>query len=270
MNDEEIPRIGLSDDGSATAEANRDDEWVRQLLGRLPEASIPDDVSQRVLSALADESRARTGGNISEVTHLSASAPGTPVTPDSAAEASQATSNRRWWWAAGGVAATGIGVALALSALPDGSQPGNITAEASSVVQPEQQTPDSFAADAVKVVPVSSGSTYTAQNVRLRVPQVMESATGVASPEVLRATFAATPAGIDSCLAGIGFPPQDLALLDIARFQDSPVAVLAYLTDADDGTADVVVVGVRCSKTDPQVRHRDVADMAAREVTRQE
>jgi hypothetical protein len=264
MNDEGVPRIGMAEDGSFESDDLAEAEWVRSLLGRLPEPQIPDDVSQGILAALSAESRVRSDSLVTTLPAESANIP--PATPEHLGDVTHLGSNRRWWWAAGGVAAAGIGLALAVSALPNGSAPGGITAEAVNV----EQHADGSSATIVPVVPVSSGSTYTAENVRVRVPQVISSSAGAAPPEVLRSTFAETPAGITSCLDGVGFPPQDLALLDIARFQGSPVAVLAYLTDAGEQTANVVVVGIRCSHTDPQVRHRDVADMNARDASEPE
>ncbi len=224
-----------------------EDVWLRAPLADLPTPAIPDDVAQRVSAALQAESQARQAAEVPTLRH--------------------AGRNRRWWYAAGGIAAAGIAVALAVSALPGGGgTPAGVTADASEspIVAPIEDGESARTGDqqnALSVVPVSSGNRYTADNMKAQVPVLIASPSAAAPPEVVRATFAATPAGIVSCLDGVGYPPQDLALLDIARFQDAPVVVLAYLSGAEDGTADVVVVGVRCSSSDPQVRHRDVANM---------
>ncbi|MCB0916016.1 MAG: hypothetical protein H6525_01685 [Actinobacteria bacterium] len=228
---------------------------LHSALSELPNPPIPADVSARVLAAIAAESEAR------------ATARQSPVNADAApADIARARNNRRWWYAAGGVAAAGLAVALAATVLPSGdSLPVGVTAEASNTTPAEMKlgvpgVPGSRQAGP-GVVPVSSGTTYSPESVARQVPEVLASATVEAPTTLLQATFAETPAGIRSCLDGVGFPPDDLALIDMARFSDTPVAVLAYLTGDDDDTADVVVVGIRCNRSDPQVRHRDVANM---------
>lgn len=222
-------------------------DWLIPHLGSLPVPTMPDAVSDRVLAALRAESAA---------SRPSAPPAPAPAVTDLGVERDNrraAGSGRGWWAAAAGVAAVALGALVYVEAMPTASQSGTVVAESAS---------DRPAATAgAQIVPVSSGADYSVQNIDRMVPSTIAASRPAATAEALRATFAATDDGIRSCLAGVGNPPQDLALLDLAKFQNSPVAVLAYLDGNDDGTADVVVVGVRCSRDDPQVRHRDVADM---------
>lgn len=236
----------MSEESGTTESATGD--WLIPHLHDLPAPAMPAAVSDRVLAALRTEAAGR---------QPSAPPDSTPAVADldhARADRRSTGSGRAWWVAAAGVAAVALGALVYVETMPTAPPSGTVVAEAAS---------DRAAATAGgQVVPISSGADYSAQNIDIMVPSTIAAARPAATAEALRATFAETEAGIRSCLAGVGNPPQDLALLDLAKFQDSPVAVLAYLDGNDDGTADVVVVGVRCSRDDPQVRHRDVADMA--------
>lgn len=227
------------------------DDWIRRQLadlGQQPaQVSIPHDVNQRIIEALRAEplNPSESPTRLAEVVPLAPTDPSPPP---------QRTS-RRWWLAAGAIAATALVATAVVTAMPgsDGGATG-VVADAGAA-QNAAVTP-------LNVQPVSSGTSYDVDNLASEVPRLITIRTAtVADIDTRRATFTETDDGIRSCLAGVGNPPADLALLDLAQFQDARVAVLAYLTGADDGTADVVVVGVRCSSADPQVQHRTQARM---------
>lgn len=234
------------------------EEWIRQELaglGRQPELPpIPPAVHDRILAALTAE---RLSAPTHDAQHQAGYEAGdAAVVPLSSARGPQPSrqSSRRWWLAAGAVAATALVATAVVTAMPGADEGAGVVADAGAA-QNAAVTP-------LTVQPVSSGTSYSTQNLASEVPRLITiRSAAVADADSRRATFAETDDGIRSCLAGVGNPPTDLALLDLAQFQDGRVAVLAYLTGADDGTADVVVVGIRCSRTDPQVRHRTQASM---------
>ncbi|MDQ1246033.1 MAG: hypothetical protein QG597_400 [Actinomycetota bacterium] len=244
----------MSDDQAAADPTAGD--WLLPHLADLPAPAMPADISDHLLAVIRAESVQRQHAT-------AAAAPSAPVT-DLEAERRARRSSRRWWAAAAGVAAIGLAGLVYVETMPS-------TPDAGSVAAGSASGPTDTAA---AVVPITSGADYSVQNLTTMVPATISSSRATlpsrAPTDALRTTFAATEAGIRSCLAGVGNPPQDLALLDLARFQNAPVAVLAYLDGNDDGTADVVVVGVRCSQEDPQVRHRDVANMISGGATQPE
>jgi hypothetical protein len=238
----------MTDDPDATA-ASSDADWLIPHLADLASPGMPAEVADHLRNTIQAEAALRS----SAATAVPASSLPPPAVADLAAERRARRASRTWWAAAVGIVAVGLAGLVYVETMPSASDSGSVTAE-STVGRTDPQP---------AVVPVTSGADYSVQNISTMVPAAITSARSAAPTDALRATFAETEAGIRSCLAGVGEPPQDLALLDMARFQNAPVAVLAYLDGNDDGTADVVIVGVRCSQEDPQVRHRDVANMVA-------
>lgn len=214
-----------------------DDAWVIALLGRLDASPMPEAVAQRLRNTISAESAARA-----------------EVAPEGVQSASvtdlggHRDAHRPMWpWAlAGGFAAAAAVIAVLVAQPFTGSNPSE-----APIASGDQTT----------IVPISSGTAYTAANVADLVPrQMVPDRPQSAAPMAARqATFVATSEGIDDCLAGLGSQASELRMIDLASYDDLPVAVLAFLDNDADRTADVVVVGVRCNRTDPQVRLREVA-----------
>lgn len=208
-------------------------EWLLPHLRGLAPGEIPASVAARVTAAIA-----ATAGQpaLAEV----------PASADAAPRGGSAEdrARRRWWPAVLGVAAAGLaGVVIVSSLQSPGAQDGPI------------------AGPLGEVVPVASGTEYAPESMTELITRNLKAEARLtpAGASVTQATFSGSRAGIDSCLVGIGQPPQELAMLDLARFRNAPAAVLVFLSDSTDSSADVVVVGPGCSQRQPEVRHRSVA-----------
>lgn len=212
----------IRDDDATPAD---DGSWLLPHLADLAPASIPVDVAARITSALAAEQPSGAGGQ--------------PVTGPTHA---RDRARRRWWPAALGVAAAGVVGVVVVSSL-------------------QSPTESRFAGPLGEVVPIASGTEYTPEAMTELVGRNLRTAATLtpAAVSVRQANFAGSTAGIDSCLVGVGNPRQQLAMLDLARFRNAPAAVLVFLSDSKDSSADVVVVGPGCSQRQPEVRHRTVA-----------
>lgn len=239
--------------------ADDDGDWLRPLLADLPDPPIPTDVADRITAALQAESavraqRAEQAGGLDTSEGSAAASLAAVASPELLADHASPRRRRRgggyrtWLVAAGGIAAAGVVAAAVVTAMPGSSQDSGVTANSGGSL-----------GSTTKYHPVSTGAAYTQANLTSLVARNLRASHAPANPAFSSATFAATDDGIDSCLAGVGNPTQELAMLDLADYQDAHVAVLAYLKGADDATIDVVVVGVRCNRDDPQVQRRDVA-----------
>lgn len=214
-----------------------DDAWVSELLGGLIAPTMPDAVAQRLRNTIAAEHTARADAAPAGVQSASVTDLGRR----------RDTGRPMWPWALAGGFAAAAAVTAVLVAQPfTGSNPNE-----APIALGNQAT----------IVPISSGTAYTAANVADVVPQQMapDNRQAAAPMTARQATFVATSEGINDCLAGLGSPASELRMIDLASYDDLPVAVLAFLDNDNDRTADVVVVGVRCNRTDPQVRLREVA-----------
>lgn len=198
-----------------------DDSWLRAALRSLPDPPVPTEVDEAIHQVIARECDARDHD--------------TPA-------------RRRVgrWWGVAAAAVVVVGTGLAAWTLASTPSVGDDVVALGS---------------GTSVRPVSTGTNYTAANVAATVPANLTTARAAASVDVRRPTFAATADGIRSCLEGVGGPPERLRLLDLATYDDVPVAVMAFLDSDHDSTADVVVVGIRCSRQDPQVRMRQETTM---------
>ncbi len=206
------------------------DPWLDAALSQLDPPHIPMEVSARIVDALAVESETR-----------SAAAAGiAPIAPR----------RRRWIWAAAGVAAAGLVATALVVDRADAPIPATVAGGQWAGLQ---------------TIPVSTGSDYSEANVDALVQRFLRSpALPVAPPDTVSRTFAASEAGMSACLSAVGYSPDDLAMLDIARYGSRPVAVMAYLDGTGDPTADVVVVGTGCSANQPDVHLRHVTTLAQR------
>ena len=210
-----------------------DDSWVSALLAESAEPAIPESVAVRMRHVIDQERAARIAA------------------AESAAISDLADQRRvrrpMWPWAIAGGFAAAAAVAAVFVAQPFTSSP--------------PANPTQAAGGQTTAVPISSGSQYTASNVTELVPAHLVATTAAeAAPMAARqATFLATADGVNDCLAGLGTNSAHLRMIDLASYENLPVAVLAFLDNDADRTADVVVVGVRCNRTDPQIRLRGVA-----------
>jgi hypothetical protein len=239
----------LTDPGEAVPDEGA---WLLPHLQELAPAGIPGAVAARISAALAAEPPLASSSAAAAVTPGPANTdaavtPGPEVRPtDSprglATGGASERARRRWWPAALGVAAAGVVGVVVVSSL---------------------QAPDDtrLAGPLGEVVPVASGTDYTPAAMTELIGRNLRSPESLApaAVSVRQATFTGSEAGIESCLVGVGNPPRQLAMLDLARFRDAPAAVLVFLSDSQDSSADIVVVGPGCSQRQPQVRHRTVA-----------
>ncbi len=206
-----------------------DDDWLSEPLRSLPDLPMPQEVVTRLDAVIARESASRATDELA------------------------ARRRRRTPWLVAAAAVVGIAVAGAVL-VPMLTEPAPPAADAQMAIS----EPD-FA-----IVPVSSGSSYSAANVDALVPQQLSQTAATAAPvSMRRSTFTESADGIRSCLQGVRHVPATLRMLDLARFDDSPAVVMAFLTDNSDSTADVIVVGMRCTSEDPQVRYQHESRLTA-------
>ena len=207
------------------------DPWLDAALSQLDPPHIPMEVSARIVDALAVGVGDPVGGRRGVA----------PIAPR----------RRRWIWAAAGVAAAGLVATALVVDRADAPIPATVAGGQWAGLQ---------------TIPVSTGSDYSEGERGRPRPEVPAlPALPVAPPDTVSRTFAASEAGMSACLpARWGTPPDDLAMLDIARYGCRPVAVMAYLDGTGDPTADVVVVGTGCSANQPDVHLRHVTTLAQR------
>lgn len=231
----------MNTDSESEIPSNDEIEQVIALLGSLPAVTMPDDVTHRLTQVIAAESAARL-----------------TVDPQSPASPPSHRSRGRWLFAAAGVAAVGVvGVALVATSGPT-SPPPVAAPTASHTEQTAINDTGNFS-----VQPISSGLSYTAASLAPAVSANMASVpTTAPEPSRRASSFAATSAGVKSCLEGVGASVVDLRMIDLATYENLPSAIMAFRAGDEDRTADVVVVGNLCSRSDPQVRTRAVVVMA--------
>ncbi len=237
-----------------------DDEWLTQALASLPTPPIPPEVAAKVSAAIRVESEAR----VANVIPLQ---PATrPEASDSPVPTTHRSDPRRWLLAAGAIAAAGLVAVFVVSqTTPDASVPA---AQPPATASPESGDgsarattggqPDSADTGPVTFVqPVSSGTAYTAASLQPVMADRMRQLPTTPAPAQMRAaTFAQDAAGIQSCLDGVGAKPLELRMIDLARYEDLPSAVMAFRGNDQDPTTDVIVVGMLCTRDHPQIRMR--------------
>ena len=237
-----------------------DDQWLTQALASLPTPPIPPEVAARVSAAIRVEAEAR----VDNVAPLRP--PAEPPAPDSTGTTNRRKDPRRWLLGAGAVAAAGLVAAFVVNQItPDSSVPAAqppVTASPEGGDARTQATagsqPDRAGTDQVTFVqPVSSGTSYTAASLQpVMADRMHQLPTTPAPAQVRAATFAQDAAGIQSCLDGVGAKPLELRMIDLARYEDLPSAVMAFRGNDQDPTTDVIVVGMLCTRDHPQIRMR--------------
>lgn len=225
------------------------DEWLTAALRSLPSPTMPPEVASRISASIAAESAAR---------ETSRETP--PVT-----NVTRLRTRSRWILAAGGIAAAGLVAAFVVGQVntappvplaqtpptPQTRASADAGAPIPSTGNPSDPTPPEVSF----VQPISSGTTYSAASLEAAVADHMQDMPSTPAPPAARAaSFARSPAGIKSCLKGVGMKAVELRMIDLAQYEDLPSAVMAFRAGDQDPTTDVVVVGVQCNQTAPQLR----------------
>jgi hypothetical protein len=89
----------------------------------------------------------------------------------------------------------------------------------------------------------ASGTDYTTDRLAAQVDQVM--ARRAASSAAAPTGPLASPAGVAACLAALGAPQSTPLLVDVARYQGSPAAIV--VVPASGGGREIWVVSTTCS-----------------------
>lgn len=221
--------------------------WLDAALADLDPPHIPIDVSHRIVAALQHESALRRETPVSSAATPTETAAQPQAAGDPSTVAPLAPRRRRWIWAAAGIAAAGLVATAVIVDRADAPVPATVAGGQWAGLQ---------------TIPVSTGTEYTDQNIDTLVPTYLRSrALPAAQAATVARTFAASESSLSACLNELGYAPDDLAMLDLARYGNRPVAVLAYLDGNGDTTADVVVVGTGCSTSQPDVQARRVTAM---------
>lgn len=249
-------------DSESELPSNDEIDRVVGILGSLPDLTMPEDITARLTQVIAAESASRSAATAPLT--ASASAPLTvarTTSPQTSPQASQRRGRGRWLYAAAGIAAVGaVGVALVVNSSSNPIPP--VAAPAPSNSDQDSIT-DINSGGGFTVQPISSGLSYTAASLAPAVSaNITHTPTSAAAPARRASSFAATSAGVKSCLEGVGASMVDLRMIDLATYENLPSAIMAFSAGDQDRTADVVVVGTLCNRNDPQVRTRAVVVMA--------
>lgn len=199
---------------------------VRALLAALPDPGpTPPDVVDR-LEATLRRLHAEQG-----------SPPGaaSTVVPIAAARERR---QRVWWAAAAAVVVLGGGAA-AVSQIMPGSRAADSSAAGASL----SQAPRSKAQPDAALAARASGTDYTTARLAAQVDQVLAQRTAVAPARPTGPL--ASPAGVAACLSAIGAPGATPLLVDVARYQGRPAAVVVL--PASGGGREIWVVSPTCS-----------------------
>ncbi len=139
---------------------------------------------------------------------------------------------------AAAVVLLGAGGAVLSQVVPDGGRADSTAAGAALSGSPEKR-----AAPDASVRATASGTDYTADRLAAQVDQVMagRAVSAVAAPT----GPLATPAGVAACLAALGAPQSTPLLVDVARYQGAPAAIV--VVPASGGGREIWVVSTTCS-----------------------
>ncbi len=246
-------------DGESELPSNDEIDRVVGILGSLPDLTMPEDITTRLTQVIAAESASRSAAAAS----LTAAAPlpAAPLAQPASQPSSQHRGRGRWLYAAAGIAAVGaVGVALVVNSSSTPTPPAAAPAPSRTDLNAITDTTDN---GGFTVQPISSGLSYTANSLAPTVAANMTTTpTSAPAPDRRASSFAATSAGVKSCLEGVGASMVDLRMIDLANYENLPSAIMAFSAGDQDRTADVVVVGTLCNRNDPQVRTRAVVVMA--------
>jgi hypothetical protein len=245
------------DDGPDLPSSDEIDRVIA-LLGSLPDLPMPQDITTRLTHVISAESALRTAATPVPVAQHADQ----PIDQSAEQPPHPGTSRRpgrgRWLFAAAGIAAVGVvGVALVVNSRTVPTPPV-------AAPQPSRSEQNVISDNSgFSVQPISSGLSYTAESLAPAVSAHMTSTpAATAATERRASSFAATPAGVKSCLEGVGASIVDLRMIDLANYENLPSAIMAFSAGDQDRTADVVVVGTLCNRENPQVRTRAIVVMA--------
>ncbi|KQX61871.1 hypothetical protein [Angustibacter sp. Root456] len=203
---------------------------VRTLLASLPDPGpTPPDVVDRLEATLRRLSAETSAG------HPEQSAAASTVVPLAPARERR---HRGWLAVAAAVVLLGAGGATLSQLVPDGGRADSTAAGAALNGTAEKRVAPDAGLQAT-----ASGTDYTADRLATQVDQVLASrpSSAAAAPS----GPLATPAGVAACLAAIGAPRATPLLVDVARYQGSPAAVV--VVPASGGGREIWVVSTTCS-----------------------
>ncbi|MGN6613362.1 MAG: hypothetical protein ACTHLJ_16475 [Angustibacter sp.] len=201
---------------------------VRALLGALPDPGpTPPDVVDRLEATLRRLSAEASSGRLEQPAAASTVVPLAPV---------RERRHRAWLAVAAAVVLLGAGGA-ALSQVMPGSQADSTAAGAALSGSPEKRVAPDAGLRAT-----ASGTDYTADRLAAQVDAVLAGRPAAASAP---SGPLATPAGVAACLSAIGAPQATPLLVDVARYQGAPAAVV--VVPASGGGREIWVVSTTCS-----------------------
>jgi hypothetical protein len=204
----------------------RGQQQVRELLASLPDPGpVPPDVIDRIEATLRELGASPTAAATATVVPL---------------QSAPSARRRRPLFAVAAAAVLLAGGGFAVSRLvPQTSGADNSAAGATAL---RDEGSRAVAPERSDLHAIASGTDYTRQRLAAEVDRVLGSSrtAGSAAPS----GPLATPAGVASCLSAIGAPQATPLLVDVARFEHRPAAVVVL--PADDGGREIWVVSTTC------------------------
>ncbi|MGN6301072.1 MAG: hypothetical protein ACTHN8_08280 [Angustibacter sp.] len=202
---------------------------VRALLAGLPDPGpTPPDVVDRIEATL----RRLSAEQGPEASSPAAASTVVPLAP------ARERRHRGWLAVAAAVVLLGAGGAVLSQVVPGSQDAGEATAGAALRESPGKQA----AAPDTALRATASGTDYTADRLAAQVDQVLAARTASAAAPT---GPLATPAGVAACLSAIGAPRATPLLVDVARYQGAPAAVVVL--PASGGGHEIWVVSTTCS-----------------------
>ncbi len=211
---------------------------VRALLAALPDPGpVPADVVDRIENTLRALLAAEPiGGQSADAEPVAAAS---TVVPLGSAPSAR---RRQPWLAAAAAAVVLAGGAYGLTqVLPGGgaaSSSAGAAASLSNERSAEGQVPDLVAPQAI-----ASGLDYSRADLAAQVDRTM--GTARTTPFGGAKGVLSTPAGVAACLSALGAPAATPMLVDVARFEGKPAAIVVL--PADGGGREIWVVSTSCT-----------------------
>lgn len=203
---------------------------VRALLGSLPDPGpTPPDVVDRLEATLRRLSAEAASGQGEQPAAASTVVPLAPA---------RERRHRGWLAAAAAVVLLGAGGAALSQVVPGGGGAADSTAAGAAL----SGSPEKRVAPDAGLRATASGTDYTADQLSAQVDQVL-----AGQPTAADAPSGplSTPAGVAACLSAIGAPQARPLLVDVARYQGAPAAVV--VVPASGGGREIWVVSTTCS-----------------------
>ena len=238
---------------TGTSEANESMDFADVLTDEAAERRFdePPDVDHVIMALLADLPALTMPDDVAAQMNWTTPQPDAIAAPPQvSAPVDELATRRRRWPLVLGIAAAVALVVAAGSFIVRGNSAPTVTASVGPVVATgTAYSSATFDGDLAALL-ATTGTPTTPSTQRL-VPL---------APQSLKGTFAATPDGISSCVAGFSTAPSvDVVAVDLATFEGQPAAVV--VTTPHGTTAlEATVVAPTCSASSPQVlAHHTVA-----------